>query len=76
MTQESWRAPNDERQNGSAVTVPSVNAAPAGNPVPQYPANDVGTATGEEELQRYLRMYRAQPIERGYRIPAADVQVC
>ena len=40
-----------------------------------FPSKDIGNPVTEEELQRYLRLYRSTPQERSYIIPESDVQV-
>lgn len=65
----------EELQDAHTVSqLPAEPVTPT-NLVPQRPRNHVGTAVTEEELQRYLRLYRTQPVECGYHVPAADIQV-
>ena len=59
-------APEEVRDEVSGATQPDVR---------RRRMDDVGRGATEEELQRYLSLYKSQSIERTHWIPASDIQV-
>ena len=49
----------------------STENAPEFVPEPQ----DIGKSVLQPELRRYLDAYKSQPLERGYAVPAEDIEV-